>query len=99
MQFIVLGFDGNDENAATRRMAVRDAHLKLAKEMYDEGNSLYAAGILNDEGMLIGSMIICEFAAREELENSWLKNEPYVTGDVWREIKINRAQVAPFFSK
>ena len=81
------------------RFTVTSSSKRSIKEMYDEGNLLYAAGILNDEGMLIGSMIICEFAAREELENSWLKNEPYVTGDVWREIKINRAQVAPFFSK
>ena len=99
MQFIVLGYDGSDEKAMGRRMAVRDDHLKRAKKMYDEGNLLYAAGILNDDGKLIGSMIICEFASREELDNLWLKNEPYVTGDVWRTIKINRAQVAPFFSQ
>ena len=30
MQFLILGYDGKDENALNRRMAVREAHLELA---------------------------------------------------------------------
>ena len=95
MQFIVIGYDGADEKALERRLAVREAHLKSAKEMFDSGKWLYAAGILDDDGKMIGSMIVCEFPSRDDLEE-WLKAEPYVVGNVWKQINVNRAQVAPF---
>jgi uncharacterized protein YciI len=94
MQFIVIAYDGTDEKALERRLAVREAHLKSAKEMFDSGKWLYAAGILDDAGKMIGSMIVCDFPSREELEE-WLKEEPYVVGNVWKKINVNRAQVAP----
>jgi uncharacterized protein YciI len=98
MQFIVIAYDGMDEGALERRLAVREAHLESAKKMFDSGKWLYAAGILDDDGKMIGSMIICDFSSRDELEQQWLKEEPYVVGEVWKEINVNRAQVAPFCS-
>jgi uncharacterized protein YciI len=95
MQFLVVAYDGTDEGALERRLKVREAHLKSAQEMYDTGKWLYAAAILNDDGKMIGSMIVCEFPSRDELEQ-WLKEEPYVVGNVWQKIEVNRAQVAPF---
>lgn len=99
MQFIVIAYDGTDEGALSRRMAVRDEHLKSAKRLYDDGKWMYAAGILDDEGKMIGSMIICDFPSREELDRQWMNDEPYVTGNVWQKIEIRRAQVAPFCSR
>lgn len=96
MEFIVIAYDGTDEGALERRLAVRDAHLKSAKEMFDNGKWLYAVGILNEDGKMIGSMIVCDFPSREELEEQWLKNEPYIIGNVWKKIEVNRAHVAPF---
>jgi uncharacterized protein YciI len=95
MQFIVIAYDGTDGGALERRLAVREAHLESAKKMFDSSKWLYAAGILSDDAKMIGSMIICDFPSRDELEQ-WLKVEPYVVGDVWKQINVNRAQVAPF---
>ena len=95
MQFIVVAYDDTDAGAFERRLAAREAHLESAKEMFDSGKWLYASGILSDDGKMIGSMIVCEFPSRKELEQ-WLKEEPYVTGHVWKTIDIKRAQVAPF---
>jgi uncharacterized protein YciI len=95
MQFLVVAYDGTDAGALKRRLKVREAHLKSAQEMYDTGKWLYATAILNDAGKMIGSMIVCEFASRDELEQ-WLEEEPYVVGNVWQKIEVNRAQVAPF---
>jgi uncharacterized protein YciI len=95
MQFLVVAYDGTDAEALERRLKVREAHLKSAQEMYDTGKWLYAAAILNDNGKMIGSMIVCEFPSRDELDQ-WLKEEPYVVGNVWQKIEVNRAQVAPF---
>ncbi len=96
MQFIVIAYDGVDEEAFERRLTVRDDHLKLAKQMFERGKWLYAAGILSDDGKPMGSMIVCDFPSRDELERQWLMIEPYVLGNVWKEIKINRAEAAPF---
>lgn len=94
MQFIVIAYDGTDEKALERRMAVRENHLKYAQEMFDAGKWLYASAILDDEGKMIGSMIVCDYPSREDLNEQWLKQEAYVTGNVWKTIKIHRAKVA-----
>ena len=94
MQFIVIAYDGIDDKAIERRKAVREDHLKNAKEMFDSGKWLYAAAILDDAGKMIGSMVMCDFVSREELKKQWLNSEPYVLGKVWEKIDINRAQAA-----
>ncbi len=94
MQFIVIAYDGTDEKALERRMAVRENHLKYAQEMFDAGKWLYASAILDDDEKMIGSMIVCDYPSREELHEQWLKQEAYVTGNVWKTIKIHRAKVA-----
>jgi len=96
MQFILIAYDGSGEEALDRRMAVRAAHLESARKLVAEGKWLYAAGILDDDGRMIGSMIVCDYPSREALEEEWLKNEPYVTGNVWEKISIRRASVPPF---
>jgi len=96
MQFLITAYDGTDENALARRMAAREAHLKLGKEMHDAGKWLYAAGILDDAGKMIGSMIVCDFASRGEMQKEWLGREPYIIGKVWEKIDIRSAQTAPF---
>ena len=96
MQFIVFGYDGTDELALQRRLAVREKHLMQAKELYNQGKWLYAAALLNEENKMIGSMIVCDFPSRGALEDQWLSGEPYVLGKVWQRIEIHRAQVAPF---
>ncbi len=99
MQFIVLGYDGADEGAPARRMAAREAHLKGLVEKIEQGIFLYGAAILDEDGKMIGSLIICDFPSRDALKEQWLKNEPYVVGEVWKRIEIVRAQVPPFLTQ
>ena len=96
MQFIVIGYDGTDDKALHRRMAARQAHLDMAGRFYEQGRWLYAAAILNDQGAMAGSMIVCDFPDRETLETEWLSREPYVLGKVWQTVEVKGAQVAPF---
>jgi len=95
MQFIVIAYDYTDDRAHERRMAAREAHLQQAREFFDSGKWLYAVGILNDDDQLIGSMIVCDFNSREEMQQQWLYDEPYITARVWENIIINRAQIPP----
>lgn len=97
MYFIVIAYDGTDEKALERRMAVRPEHLKGAEKWHENGQWLYACGILNDEGSLVGSMIVCDFPSLRELQQQWLNHEPYVLGKVWERIAIHPAQIPPFY--
>jgi uncharacterized protein len=97
MQFMLLGYDGKDDDALSRRLAVRDHHLAAGDQLVAEGTMLFAAAILDTDGTMIGSMLVLEFPSRAELDE-WLKTEPYVTGDVWREIDIHPVKVGPSFT-
>lgn len=98
MQFLVIGLDGSDEKALERRMAVREDHLALGDRMRDAGKMLYGAAILDDNEKMIGSILVCDFQSREELDE-WLKIEPYVTGKVWQSIEVKRCKVGPSFAR
>jgi len=95
MRFLVLGYDGSGEKALERRMAVREDHLAGSRQMYASGRWLYSGAILDDEGTMIGSFVVCDFASREELEERWLRDEPYVAGGVWERIEIHPVHVSP----
>lgn len=96
MHFIVLGYDGKDEKAIDRRMTVRNDHLSLAQELLQNGKWCYAAGILDDDKKMIGSMIVCDFESKDAMHKEWLDKEPYILGKVWDKIIIHPAQIPPF---
>ncbi|MBX9671408.1 MAG: YciI family protein [Candidatus Obscuribacterales bacterium] len=96
MQFLIIAKDGSDEKALERRLSVRSQHLERAAEMHDSGEALYGAAILNESEQMVGSVMICEFPSRKELDE-WLDSEPYVRGGVWRNIEVFPCNVAPMF--
>lgn len=96
MQFVVIAHDGTDADALSRRLAVREAHLALIRQLQAAGHVLYAAALLNDSGQMAGSMMVVEFADRAALDE-WLSGEPYVTGNVWQQIEVRQCAVAPSF--
>jgi len=87
MQFMVTAYDGEDDEAMSRRMAVRQAHIDGASELKKSGNIIAGGAILNEAEQMIGSTLYVEFQNREELDN-WLANDPYVTGGVWKDISV-----------
>ena len=96
MQFLILGYDGNDPDALNRRLAVRDAHLALADKKQKSGNLLYAVAMLNEQGIMCGSMLVTEYPSRDELDK-YLQKEPYITGKVWEKVEIILCKVGPTF--
>lgn len=95
MQFVVIAHDGKDEGALKRRLLVRESHLEFASIMFDKGKWLFASALLDDEGKMNGSVIVCEFPSEKELRIEWLDKEAYVLGNVWEEITIRKAKIAP----
>lgn len=96
MQFLVTGYDGTDEKAMDRRLAVRDSHMQLVAAMKSEGKHLFAVALLDENERMVGSTLIVDFPTREALD-AWLKIEPYVVGDVWRKIEVTPCKVPPMF--
>lgn len=96
MQYIVTAYDGTDEKAPERRLMAREEHLKSVETKFKHGEHLYGAAIHDDEGKMIGSMMVVNYPSRKDLDE-WLKTEPYVVGNVWQKIDIQPCRVAPVF--
>lgn len=96
MQFMILGYDAKDEGAMDRRMAARDGHLKNVAEYKEKGHMHMGAALLDDEGQMIGSVMIVEFSTRKEFDQ-WLQSDPYVTQKVWQDVKVTECKIAPSF--
>jgi uncharacterized protein YciI len=93
MQFILTGYDGADAGALDRRMAVREEHLKKIEILKKSGEFLFGGAILDEEGKMIGSVIVYEFPDRQSLDEK-LKEEPYLINGVWKKIEIHPFRLA-----
>ena len=96
MQFLIVAYDANDDEALSRRMSARDAHLKLVEENKAKGHAKFGAALIED-GKMVGSMMVVEYESREALE-AWLNDEPYVLQNVWDDISISECKIAPSFA-
>jgi uncharacterized protein YciI len=86
-QYVVTAYDYTDADAFQRRMDVRPHHLDKVRELKENGNYVVGGAILNDDGKMIGSVMIVQFESDEHME-SWKSNDPYVTGKVWETIDV-----------
>lgn len=91
MQFVIKAFDG--KGMLSRRMEVRPRHFEGMERMKE--HTLCAGGLLDDEGKMIGSLLVMEFPSRKELDE-YLANEPYVVEHVWERIEVERMNVVVF---
>ncbi len=98
MQFVLTAYDGKDQEALERRLSARKEHIELGDKLVASGNMLYGVAILDDEGKMIGSVVILDFPSRKELE-SWLAIEPYVVSNVWQDVEIKPCKVGPSYTK
>ncbi len=96
MQYLILAYDDTDPGALDRRLAVRPRHLEVARAMADAGTLREGGALLDEEGHMVGSMAIVEFADRADLDR-WLETDPYVTGGVWQDIEVRPYRRAPLW--
>jgi hypothetical protein len=93
MQFLLIGYDRKDEGAPDRRMANRPLHLDKIAKVKKAGNFLFGGAILDDDGKMIGSMILYEAPDRKTLDKL-LEDEPYITQGVWENYEIRPFRLA-----
>lgn len=93
MQFLLLAYDGTDPKALQRRLNVREEHLKRISLLKNSGEFLFGGAILDNNGKMIGSMIVYDFPDRQSLEER-LQDDPYITEKVWEKTEIHPFRVA-----
>lgn len=93
MQFLLIAYDATDVEAPDRRLKSRSEHLEKIAHVKKAGHFLFGGAILDDNGKMIGSMILYETAHREELDNLLL-DEPYIYNKVWEKIEIKPFRLA-----
>lgn len=92
-QYLVTGYDHTDEGALERRMNTRPHHLDGAKALKENGNYILGGAVLNDEGKMIGSVMVLQFESEEGLE-AWKQSEPYITQGIWETVDVKPFKVA-----
>lgn len=92
---ILIALDGRDEGALARRMAVREAHFTRVRPLAEDGTLLFGGAILEaPEGRMIGSVAVTRHTDHDSARRFWAE-DPYVTGDVWREITLHGTLLRP----
>lgn len=87
MQFIITAYDGKDEGALDRRMAVRGEHLENMQKLKGTGKVICAGGMLDDAGKMIGSVLVMDFPTKEQFD-AYLETEPYILNNVWQDVHV-----------
>ncbi|KAI9283933.1 hypothetical protein BC943DRAFT_326671 [Umbelopsis sp. AD052] len=93
LRFIFLVHDQTDEDALSRRLAVRQKHLEVALPDKRSGYIVTGGAILDshDSKNMIGSSMVIEGNSEKEIWER-LQNDIYCTGNVW---DMRTAQLIP----
>lgn len=92
-QYLVIAYDGTDAQAIERRLLARPLHFEKVRNLQQQGSFLTGGAILDEAGKMIGSTMIMQFVNDDAL-NTWLEDEPYIVGKVWKDITIKPFKVA-----
>ena len=57
---------------------------------------MLGAGILDDGGAVIGSLVVVDYPTRDDVDG-YLATEPFVTGSVWDRIEVRPLRVPDFY--
>lgn len=89
MLFVLLCTDR--ENTVEQRLATRPAHVVRLEALNEQGRLLTAGAMPkerdNPQAGFYGSVMIVDFASREELDK-WLAEEPFVLAGVYEKVEV-----------
>lgn len=85
---VTIAWDGTDEGALQRRLAHRQGHFDRVRPMAADGTLLFGGALLSADGSTMrGSIAVTRHLTHEEAR-AWMAPDPYVAGDVWRDITL-----------
>jgi uncharacterized protein YciI len=91
----IIAWDGRDEGALARRLAMREAHFGRVRPMAADGTLAFGGAILDTpEGRMVGSVAVTRHA-EDAAARAWMAEDPYVTGAVWRDIRLFGTRIRP----
>ena len=88
MQFVLTAYDG--AGMLEKRMEVRPKHLENLSQI--NGKVVCAGGLLDENGKMKGSVMVMEFASRDDFDD-YLEKEPYVIAKVWEKVIVETINV------
>jgi uncharacterized protein len=98
VHFLVLAFDTPGEDGVARRDGARSAHNASIRHLWEEGRVSFGAGILDDAGVVRGSLVVVDYPSRVEVDD-YLATEPFATEGVWDRIEVHPLFVPDFYLK
>ncbi|HEY3810442.1 MAG TPA: YciI family protein [Acidimicrobiales bacterium] len=96
MHFLVLAWDAPGEASVARRDAVRPAHATSIRDLWEKGHVVLGAGLLDDAGVVRGSLVVVEYPSRTEVDQ-YLATEPFATEGVWERVEVHPLRVGDFY--
>lgn len=88
MQFTLIARDDTTAGTLEKRLAAREKHMERIHAMKAEGTIIDGGALLNDDGKMIGSIVLCEFPDRAALK-AYIDSEIYHVEGVWKDIEIH----------
>lgn len=87
MQFTIIARDNAVAGTLEKRLAARERHMERIHAMKAEGTIIDGGALVDDDGTMIGSIVLCEFPDRAALD-AYIQSEIYFTEGVWKDITI-----------
>jgi uncharacterized protein YciI len=94
MAWLILAFDGDDADAAARRMGARDAHVAHVTEAARSGVLALGLPIHDEQSRSLGSLMVVDLPDRAGLD-AYLAAEPFAAQGVWQRIEVHPFRIAP----
>ncbi|WP_236033655.1 YciI family protein [Belnapia mucosa] len=94
MGYAILAFDGEDEGALQRRMAVRDRHIEVLNAWAADGRLALGVPLFSAAGRILGSLMVLEVPDQAGLD-AYLAAEPFNQGEVWQRVETFPFRIAP----
>lgn len=92
---VAIGWDGQDADAPSRRLLVRDAHLARVRPAAMDGTLTVGGAILDAPGGAMRGSVAITAHADLDTARAWWAGDPYVTGGVWRDVSWHATRFAP----
>ncbi|WP_226381389.1 YciI family protein [Falsiroseomonas ponticola] len=91
---IAIAWDGTDAGALERRLANRQGHFDRVRPMAADGTLLFGGALLDAAGTMRGSIAVTRHLTHAAVRD-WMAPDPYVAGDVWRDIALYGTSFRP----
>ena len=82
-----MSLDDTAPGTLERRMASREEHLERIHQMKADGTIIDGGALLDDDGRMIGSIVLCEFPDRAAFDR-YFESEVYRTKEVWGQVEV-----------